>query len=163
MSDSRVIAAVILIAVALIFFFAEVFVPSGGLLGLLAAAALIAGIVALFQVDTTAGMIGLILSLIAIPFLLAFALKIMPNTVIGRMLTLKNPPPPDDKQAASDNEALTGATGKAITDLRPVGTCLINGKRMDCIADGSMVEAGQSVRVVLVDGMQVKVRLDEQA
>ena len=163
MGESKPLFAVILIAIALILFFAEVFIPSGGLLGVLAAAALVAGIVVLFSLSTTAGMIGLIVSLAALPFLIAFALKIMPNTFIGRMLTLKNPPPRDTEDGGSASHATVGATGQAITDLRPVGTCLIDGKRTDCLADGGVIEAGQSVRVVVVDGMQVKVRPTDDA
>ena len=163
MGESKPLFAVILIAVAMILFFAEVFVPSGGLLGLLAAAALISGIVVLFSFNTTAGVIGLIVSLAALPFLLAFALKIMPNTVIGRMLTLKNPPPRDPNDDPSVSQATVGATGQAITDLRPVGTCLIDGKRTDCLAERGVIEAGQRVRVIVVDGMQVKVRPTDDA
>ena len=163
MSDSRIIGAVILIAIALIFFFLEVFVPSGGLLALLAAVALIVGVVMLFYVNTTLGLIGLVLSLVAIPFLVAFGMKIMPNTPIGRLLTLKNPPPADDPaEAAASRKDLVGATGKALTDLRPIGTCLINGERTECMAERGVIEAGQPVRIVLADGMQIKVRVDEQ-
>jgi len=163
MSDSTIIAAVILIAVALIFFFMEVFVPSGGLLGLLAGCSLIAGIVMLFKVDTTLGLVGLVVSLAAIPFLLAFGMKIMPDTVIGRMLTLKNPPLRDANSGEPGNIVPIEATGKALTDLRPIGTCLIDGRRMDCMAEAGVIEAGQPVRVVFADGMQIKVRLDEDA
>ena len=162
MSDPRAIGAVILIAIALMFFFLEVFVPSGGLLGLLAAASLIAGIVMLFWVNTTWGMVGLTLSLVAIPFLVAFALKIMPNTPFVRLLTLKNPPPPDDAAGIAARQELIDAAGKALTDLRPVGMCLINGRRTECMAERGVIEAGEPVRVVFADGMQIKVRVDDR-
>ena len=162
--DSRTLMGIILVAIGLILFFVEIFVPSGGLLAVLAAAGVIGGVVVLFYVNTTFGLIGLICALVAIPFLLILGLKIMPNTFVARLLTLKNPTPVDNQSGSgAANQALLGAAGKALTDLRPVGTCLINGRRTECIAERGMVDAGQPVRVVHADGMQIKVRVDEQA
>ena len=163
MSDPTTISAVVLLAIALIFFFLEVFIPSGGLLGVLAGGSLIAGIVMLFTVDTTLGLVSLIASLIAVPALLAFGLKVMPDTIIGRLLTLKGPPPREIGGAEPGDVVAIDAKGEAITDLRPIGTCLIDGKRLDCMAEAGVIEAGQPVRVVLADGMQIKVRFDEDA
>jgi membrane-bound serine protease (ClpP class) len=162
MSESRILSGVILIVIAMIVFFIEIFIPSGGLLAVGASIALVAGVVMLFYADPTYGLMGVIFALIAIPFLLAVGLKIMPNTLIVRMLTLKSAPPIDKQAEAAAVQALLDATGKALTDLRPVGTCMINAKRTECIAERGMIAAGQPVRVVSADGMQVKVRVDDE-
>jgi len=39
-----------------------------------------------------------------------------------------------------------------------VGTCLLREQREQCLAVGSMIEAGTRVRVVAADGMQIKVK-----
>lgn len=165
MEDSQVIWAIVLIATAFLLIFAEVLVPSGGVLGFLAAGSLIGGIVLLFQVDTTLGLVGAIVTLIATPFVMGYALKIWPNTPIGRRLILqgKTRDTNEPKTASTEQKDLTGATGKALTDLRPIGTCMIDGQRIDCLADEGVIEAGQGVRVIGNDGMQVKVCVDEQS
>jgi len=165
----EVLWAVILLAVALVLLIVEVFVPSGGIVGLFAAVALVAGIVMMFRVNTTLGLISAIFVLIALPFVLGFVLKLWPHTPIGRRLVLANPVRPLNKledqsssMAASDPQALVGQRGKAITDLHPVGTCLIQDQRRECLADGQIIRAGSTVQVISADGMQIKVRPDDQ-
>ncbi|MBL9126358.1 MAG: hypothetical protein JNL97_01865, partial [Verrucomicrobiales bacterium] len=53
---------------------------------------------------------------------------------------------------------LLNQSGSALTHLRPSGTALIGGRRVDVITEGSMVERGSPVRVVAVEGMRVVVR-----
>lgn len=49
-------------------------------------------------------------------------------------------------------------TGVAHTNLRPSGTAVINGRRVDVITEGPMIEKGTAVKVVQVEGMRVVVR-----
>jgi membrane-bound serine protease (ClpP class) len=53
---------------------------------------------------------------------------------------------------------LLDQTGIAHTNLRPSGTAIINGRRVDVVTEGAMVEQGTPVRVVAVEGMRVVVR-----
>ncbi len=53
---------------------------------------------------------------------------------------------------------LLNQTGTALTNLRPSGTALINGRRVDVVTEGPMIEAGTPVRVVAVEGIRVVVR-----
>ena len=48
-----------------------------------------------------------------------------------------------------------GQTGTAITPLRPSGTILVAGKRVDAITGGDFVEQGTSVRIVRTEGSSV--------
>jgi len=152
------------LAIALVLFFLELFVPSGGLIGVVAAVSLAAGIVLLFQVSTTLGTIGAIVTLVSAPFAIALTMKLWPNTPLGRLMILSSAKPP---QRANDDplpdaeriQKLVGVTGKAVTDLRPVGTCLIDGQRHECLAEGGTIAAGLDIRVVSVDGTQIKVRV----
>jgi membrane-bound ClpP family serine protease len=168
MTDPYIIWALLLLGAGLVLFVIELFVPSGGLLGLCSAGCAVAGVVCLFKVNTTLGAVASLVILVAIPFLIGYSLKLLPHTPIWKWLTLKDvtrattgvgraavsgPAPAPD--------SLVGAQGKAVTDLHPVGTCLINGRRTECLAVGSMIEAGTAVTVVSADGMQVKVRAEE--
>lgn len=167
-TSQLLIWAIVLFGMAIAFFIAEVFVPSGGLLGACAALCLIGGVVMLFGVDTTVGLIGLIISLIAIPFALMLALKIWPSTPIGKALTLGSN---EDKESAYDGQVTppseqskhalpvqVGTLGETLTELRPVGTCLLNNQRLECLSEAGVIEKGTRVRVVAADGMQIKVR-----
>ena len=49
-------------------------------------------------------------------------------------------------------------TGVAITQLRPSGTAFINGKRVDVVTEGSLIDQGASLKVVAVEGLRVVVR-----
>ena len=152
-------------AVAAILFAAEVLIPSGGILGGSSVVAVIAGIVLLFRVDTLFGLIGILVTFLALPFLFAVALKAFPHTPIGRLLTLRSPARGSRGRAGPVEESpdrLVGETGKAVTDLRPVGTCLISGKRMDAMAERGTISRGERVRVIAAEGMYVKVRPDAE-
>ena len=74
---------------ALVLFAIEVFIPSGGLLGVLAIISAITGIIFLFQIDTTLGLVGSIVCVAAIPVLIMSAMKFWPSTPFGRMLMSK--------------------------------------------------------------------------
>ena len=53
---------------------------------------------------------------------------------------------------------LINQSGVAHTTLRPSGTALLNGHRVDVVTEGSLIERGTPVRVVAVEGLKVIVR-----
>jgi membrane-bound ClpP family serine protease len=48
--------------------------------------------------------------------------------------------------------------GTTHTPLRPSGTAVINGKRVDVVTEGGMIERGTPIKVVAIEGMRVVVR-----
>ena len=164
--DPSIGLAILLIVVAALLLAAELLVPSGGLLGIGSAVSLIAGITIVFQVNTTAGLVVSALTIVATPLLIMLMMKYLPYTPVARRLMLsyrqqRLTNPEDDSSAApADADSLVGATGKALSDLRPVGTCLINDKRYDCLAAAGVIPTGCTIRVISVDGMQIKVQTD---
>jgi len=174
MGDTHLIWAIVLIAVAAILFFVEMNIPSGGLLSVLSLFSLAAGVFLLFKVDTNVGLIGAILSMLSIPFAIALAIKIMPHTPMGRLMVLKSKKRKGVELAMGEQgiaggrgrearKALIGVEGTAVTDLRPIGTCVIQGERQDCMAVQGSVKAGATIRVVSAEGMQVKVQEIKQS
>jgi len=168
-----VLWAVLLLGAAILLFFIEVFLPSGGIVGMASAVCLILGLVLLFQVDTMWGLLGATVAMVALPFAIGFSLKMFPNTPIARALTLrsKSDKPGEDEvsdegvavAASSEDKAqangpAVGATGKTISELRPVGTCVIDGKREQCLAVGGVIDSNTPVQVVAVDGMHIRVK-----
>lgn len=51
-----------------------------------------------------------------------------------------------------------GQQGKTLTDLRPAGRALIEGKRLDVVSQGQMIDAHKDIVVVLVEGNRVVVK-----
>ena len=58
----------------------------------------------------------------------------------------------------AERPELLDKSGTALTKLRPSGTAMIDGQRIDVVADGSMIERGAAVKVVAVEGARVVVR-----
>lgn len=152
------LAAVILIILAIGLFMAEVLIPSGGILGFISAGLLVTGVVMLCLVNLTWGLIVAIIALCALPFALGFAISIWPDTPIGRWLTLhESQKPANVKPQGAQADPRLGKEGVALTDLHPIGTCLIEGEREPCATVSGMIESGAAVRVVGVDAMQLRV------
>lgn len=64
--------------------------------------------------------------------------------------------------AGPDLSALRGASGRALTQLRPSGVALLDGNRVDVVAESALIEKGTLVRVVQVEGGRVVVRAAEE-
>lgn len=164
-----------LLALALLFVIIDLFVPTMGILAVTALLTAIAGVVCLFRYDTTWGVIGSLLVLFGGPALAFLGLQMFPHTPLGRRLILRDPASEDAEgghasadgsggTTASKNElfALVGREGVVLTDLRPVGSVEIGGKRFDALAETSMIKAGTPVRVTsIADGLQIRVRATE--
>jgi len=61
-------------------------------------------------------------------------------------------------EIGTEKPELLDQTGTALSALRPAGTAIINGKRVDVVTEGQMIDPGTPVRVVAVEGMRVVVR-----
>lgn len=158
--ESLLIIGIVLLAAALLLILAEVFIPSGGLISLIAAAIGIAGIVCLFRVDAKWGAAGTLAAIVLAPSVFFFGLRVLPSTGIGRKMLFGESGRHDPvlKDSAGEFDALLGMEGDALTDLRPVGAIRIGGKRVDALSEVSFIRAGTRIRVTAVEGAQVKVR-----
>lgn len=153
-----------LLAVAVLLMVLEVFVPSGGLIGTVAAVVSLASVITFWRVSWQWGATSLAVVMILAPLAVSFALRVMPHTPVGKRLILSSEPEDAMEEARKAQErhaaerALIGATGLALTDLHPVGSVEIDGTRLEVLAEGGMVGKGRRVRVTSVDGVQIKVR-----
>ena len=74
----------------------EIFIPSGGVLGILAALALIASLAVAFSGGTMTGVTMLLVTIIVVPAMLALAVRWWPHTPIGRLIVLQTPESEDE-------------------------------------------------------------------
>ena len=102
----------------------ELFIPSAGILTLLAGACFIASVVAGFFASWTAGFVMLILIVILIPLLLMGMIKIWPKTPIGRRILIEPTSDPDAvvPEWEPGIQDLVGQLGVAQTKMLP-GSC----------------------------------------
>src|SRR5262245_45170732 len=154
--------AYLLIALGLGLLLAELLIPSGGVLFVIAAGCLIAGVALTFYYgDTTTGLVTLLVEFLAIPLVAIAGLYVWPYTPLGRKLIREGPSADETVNALpglAGLEELKGRLGKALSPLRPSGVAEFDGKRIDVITEGFMVEPGQWVRCVEVRGSRVVVR-----
>jgi membrane-bound ClpP family serine protease len=140
----------------------EIFVPSAGLLGILAAVAVVSSIVLAFTHSLAAGTLFLLVATIAVPIVVAIAIKSWPHTPIGKMLLIKRPEHEDevlpDTEEYHRRDRLVGKRGAAKTELLPSGDVVIDGQVYDAVSNGVVISAGQAVRVIDVNTQRLVVR-----
>ena len=61
-------------------------------------------------------------------------------------------------EVGAERPELLNRSGVALTNLRPSGTALIEGRRVDVVTEGGLIERGTPVKVVAVEGMRTVVR-----
>ncbi len=79
----------LLLGVAVIFL--EIFIPSGGILSVLAACAIIASIVVAFSEGFLVGTLMLLVATVLVPVVIALAIRSWPHTPLGRLILIKRP------------------------------------------------------------------------
>jgi len=159
--------AYVLIVVGLLLLVAELFLPSSGILLVVSLCAIAFGVTMTFIYgeDPMTGVITLVCVFIALPLLGGLLLHHWPKTRMGRRFFLNGPD--EDATIASmpvntELESLRGRFGRAISALRPAGVVEFDGKRIDTITEGLMVEPGQWVRCIDVKSGKVIVRAVEK-
>lgn len=83
--------------------------------------------------------------------------RYFPNSRLGRRFVSDG----EVGEIRAERPQLLHRTGTALTPLRPSGTALIDGQRVDVVTEGAMVQPGSPLRVVAVEGMRVVVRATE--
>ena len=98
---------------------------------------------------------------IAFPLTLSLVLHYYPKTPFGKRMIMADSDEDDtlaNMPVLLELESLRGRFGRAISTLRPSGITDFDGRRVDTITEGMMVEPGQWVRCVDVKAGKVIVR-----
>ena len=147
---------IILVAAGLFLVGAEIFVP-GGILGVMGGAALLLAVILGFPVfGPFWGMISAVSIIVLVGVVMLLWIKIFPRTSLGKKMTVSTDL--RDSKATEDGlQELLGRTGEAISELRPSGFALIDGRRTDVVSEGQMISKGEKVKVIKVEGNRVVV------
>jgi membrane-bound serine protease (ClpP class) len=161
MDSSTLTLGMVLIGLGFLLLAGELFLPTSGVFMVLSGASIAVGVALIFFYDTTAGVWTLLGVFVAMPILGNFVLRIWPRTPLGKRFILTAPP--EDATVASlavnlELEQLKGRIGRTLSSLRPAGVVDFDGRRIDTITEGMMVDPGQMVRCIDVRAGRVIVR-----
>ncbi len=139
----------------------EIFFPSAGLLGFLAACAILGAIILGFMEGPLFGFIILALAIVGLPVVVVLAFKYWPRTAIGRRVLLMSPEskdvlPEDPKMARL--KGMIGRVAVAKCKMLPGGAITLDDRTVDAVSEGMPIEQGQKVRILEVRGNRVVVR-----
>jgi membrane-bound serine protease (ClpP class) len=147
----ELIAALLVVGVLLLI--AEIFLP-GLIAGIMGFCSLVAAIViayAQFGLKTGNGVLLGVLILLVVGTMLW--LRFFPNSPLARPFISRR-----TIRGTAEFPELLEKTGTAHTTLRPAGTAIIEGRRIDVVTEGPLVAKGAFVKVVQVEGARVVVR-----
>lgn len=145
---------ILLLILFLVLFALEFFIPSGGVIGLCAVAALIAAVVVGFLHSLTMGAVTLLVGLLLVPLAFGVMVRVWPKTSIGKNIL----GPPVVAEMRSVYQPYLHRVGIAKTDLLPSGMVEIDGRRLDAVSTGVAIDKGTVIEVVSVDGGKIHVR-----
>ena len=149
--------AILLMVLGCMLVVLEVFIPSAGILSLLAAAALIGSILIAFRQGATTGFAFTATTIIVVPLVVTLAFKYWPKTPMGKAI-LGELPNEDEVRPEDPRRALLGRVGIARSKMLPSGAIEIDGQMIDAMSQGQVIEPGQYVKVVEVRANRVVVR-----
>jgi membrane-bound serine protease (ClpP class) len=159
MSELGIVALLFGVGIAMLI--AELFIPSHAILTVAGVGFLTAGVVMTFRTyGEKAGTVAVLSCLVSLPAFAVAAIKIWPKTWIGKRIAPPNPrfTVGDTSVPAEELSRYVGRTGRAVSALRPVGVCDFDGRRISCIAEYGIMDAGVAVEAVRVNGSELTVR-----
>lgn len=148
-------AIVVLTLVGFLLLAAEAFVP-GLILGLLG------GLCLMTAVGVSYASFGLLVGTLTFAGVAAVTLvgfvvwmQAFPHTAVGKRIMLHTSLPSGESAPVA---SLLGQAGSALTPLRPSGTAVIGGRKVDVSSENDFIPAGEAVIVVREEGQRVVVR-----
>lgn len=151
-------AAMLLFMIGAILLIAEVLLPTGGFMVVAALVFFALGVCVIFvQGTTTEGVVALVGLALGLPVIGLVAVSAWKRLSLGSMIQ-------DDLDSsgvapgATEFETLKNHVGKTVSPMRPSGSVEFDGRRIDAMTEGGMLEAGVWVRCVTIKNGKVIVR-----
>ncbi|WP_417385244.1 NfeD family protein [Gimesia sp.] len=158
--------AILALIVALLMLVAEIFLPSGGIIAILALTSIAGSVWAAWMAwwGTSPGLWWTYIAsvIVLIPTTLGFAVRIFPNTAWGKKVIHEVPTLDEVTGFREETEhlrSLIGKIGKTQTLLNPSGFVLVNHERHHCESQGMIVDAQVDVEIIAVEGTRLVVKV----
>jgi membrane-bound ClpP family serine protease len=154
-------ACLFLIGIGFLLLPVEFLLPTGGVLCALGLAAIVVGIVFAFGLGTNTGLLVLIGVVLLVPIIMLLIGKLAPRSPLVRGMLLTAPMNNETVTGSPNHhplEDLRGRIGRTLSALRPAGAVDFDGRRVDTLSEGMLIEPGQYVRCIDVRAGKVIVR-----
>jgi len=133
----------------------EAFVPSAGILGILAAAALISGVVmAYYYGGLVVGTLFMVATGVVVSGLIVKMIRWWPQSTIGKLILVEPPREEDLLVDRSETHSMVGRVGKTLGLMMPGGLIEIDGKRLEAVAE-TAIEEGSWVEVTKISNGRI--------
>jgi membrane-bound ClpP family serine protease len=160
MNDSLFLP-IILQLVGVVVIIAEIILPSGGILSIVALSVFGYSLFIVFnEISMIIGFFFVAADLILIPVLVIVGLKLLARSPVTLRKTLSRKGGVSSQ--SSELGSYVGTQGNAVTDLRPAGIAVINSKRVDVVTRGEYLEKDSAIIVTAVTGNQIIVRKKDE-
>ncbi len=150
------IVPVLLQMIGILLIIVEIFIPSLGILSVIALGVLSYSLYIVFTtLSTTAGIVFTGTDIILVPLIVVAGIKLLAKSPLAlkRELSKHNGVISQKEKF----EAYIDMKGEAVTDLRPAGMAQIHSQRVDVVTDGEYIEVGTPVIVTGVSGNRIVV------
>lgn len=154
------VVSILLLVIGIVLIIMEIFViPGFGISGIAGMVAVLVSLVIASPNPATAVWSVLIALTIAVAIII-FTLKNKKTRKFWHRLILFQKSEKDQGYISADPslQKYLAAKGVALTVLRPAGSAMINGDKVDVVTSGEFIEPGSEVEVVLIEGTRVVVR-----
>jgi membrane-bound serine protease (ClpP class) len=133
--------------------FLEILVVSFGMMTVLALACAAGSCWSAFGVGTGTGWVFVCLNIFGMTGAFLVSLKFFSSRLSLRKTQVEE----GGYQTVANLGGLVGKTGVAFTTLRPGGTALIDGQKVDVVAFGGFIDKDARIKVLSVEGIKVVV------
>jgi membrane-bound serine protease (ClpP class) len=147
-------AASALLVAAMLLCFVEVFIPSMGIITMLATVCAATSCFFAFRQGTATGVLFVPANVIGMLLSFGLAFKLLPRSPLAHT---RSEVESATYRPVEPLEGLAGRTGVAFTDLRPGGTAMVDERKVDVVAEGGYIEKGTRLKVLRVEGTKVVV------
>jgi membrane-bound serine protease (ClpP class) len=151
---NHLLLPIVLQIIGIFVIIAEVIVPTGGILAIVSTGLIGGSLYLVFtQASSFAGIAFVMADLIVIPASVFIGFKLLARSPAALKKSLSRE---DGVQSQSPElEGYLGVEGVTVTDLRPSGVALIDGKRLDVVSRGEYLEKSSNIVVMAVTGNQI--------
>lgn len=141
----------------------EIFMPGFGVFGVTGILSIIAAVIMAFP-NLEQALISIVFAVAASSIIIYFLMKkITVNPIFNRIiLGTKQEKTKGYVAAGKDISKFLGAKGKTITPLRPAGAAVIDGEKVDVLAEGEFIPSNSDIVVIRVEGSKIIVKSIER-
>ena len=156
MNDSLLLL-IILQLVGVVVIIAEIILPSGGILSVVALSVFTYSLyIAFSDISKTVGFAFVAGDIVLFPVIVIVGLKLLSKSPVTLRKTLSRKEGVSSQSPELDR--YLDMQGTAVTNLRPAGMAIIDGQRVDVVTRGEYFEKDSVITVTAVTGNQIIVR-----